>query len=139
MRRHPALLLVAAAIALLSCTASAAASLALKVDGQAVVAQLMQLAQWSDDPAPAVTRLIYTDNDMKARAYVQQLMREAGLQVREDTMGNIYGRLAGTDPEGAAVATGSHTDAIPGAGAYDGTVGAFAGRQQGQQLHCFRA
>lgn len=38
-------------------------------------------------------------------------------------MGNIYGRLPGSDPAAAAVATGSHTDAIPGAGAYDGTVG----------------
>ena len=44
-------------------------------------------------------------------------------QIREDTMGNIYGRLPGSDPAAAAVATGSHTDAIPGAGAYDGTVG----------------
>lgn len=50
-------------------------------------------------------------------------------QVREDTMGNIYGRLPGSDPAAAAVATGSHTDAIPGAGAYDGTVGEADGWQ----------
>ncbi len=41
-------------------------------------------------------------------------------------MGNVYGRLPGSDPTAAAVATGSHTDAIPGAGAYDGTVGALS-------------
>ncbi|KAI7836995.1 hypothetical protein COHA_009177 [Chlorella ohadii] len=130
MRRCPAapsaLLLAAATLALLS-FAPAAAALKLQVDGQAVVDQLMHLAQWSDDPSPAVTRLLFTDNDMKARAYVKQLMREAGLQIREDTMGNVYGRLPGSDPTAAAVATGSHTDAIPGAGAYDGTVGVIGG------------
>ena len=31
------------------------------------------------------------ENDMKARAYVKQLMTEAGLAIREDTMGSIYG------------------------------------------------
>ena len=60
---------------------------------------------------------------MKARTYVKQLMKEAGLTVREDTMGNIFGRLPGPNPSAPAVATGSHTDAIPLAGAYDGTTG----------------
>ena len=40
-------------------------------------------------------------------------------------MGNIYGRLAGANASAPAVATGSHTDAIPLAGAYDGTLGAL--------------
>lgn len=43
-------------------------------------------------------------------------MREAGLEVREDTVGNIYGRLPGSDPSAGAVVTGSHCDAIPLAG-----------------------
>ncbi len=63
MRRCPAapsaLLLAAATLALLS-FAPAAAALKLQVDGQAVVDQLMHLAQWSDDPSPAVTRLLFT-------------------------------------------------------------------------------
>ena len=64
---------------------------------------------------------------MRARGYVKQLMGEAGLTVREDTMGNIYGVLPGANPGAAAVGTGSHCDAIPLAGAYDGTLGAAAG------------
>lgn len=60
---------------------------------------------------------------MKARSYIKQLMAEAGLKVREDTMGNIFGVLPGANPNAAAVGTGSHCDAIPLAGMYDGTVG----------------
>lgn len=64
---------------------------------------------------------------MKARAYVKELMVEAGLSVHEDTMGSIFGVLAGSEPGLAAVGTGSHCDAIPLAGAYDGTVGVLGG------------
>lgn len=64
---------------------------------------------------------------MKARAYVKELMAEAGLAVHEDTMGSIFGVLAGSEPGLAAVGTGSHCDAIPLAGAYDGTVGVLGG------------
>ena len=60
---------------------------------------------------------------MKARGYIKQLMAEAGLTIREDTMGDIYGVLPGANPGAASVSTGSHCDAIPLAGAYDGTLG----------------
>jgi hypothetical protein len=62
---------------------------------------------------------------MKARTYVKQLMTEAGLTIREDTMGSIYGVLPGANPAAPSVSTGSHCDAIPLAGAYDGTTGAL--------------
>jgi acetylornithine deacetylase/succinyl-diaminopimelate desuccinylase-like protein len=65
---------------------------------------------------------------MRARAYIKQLMGEAGLAVREDTMGSIFGVLAGANPGAAAVGTGSHCDAIPLAGMYDGTVGGSPAR-----------
>ena len=63
------------------------------------------------------------ENDLAGRAYIKQLMGQAGLAIREDKMGNIYGTLPGADPAAAAVGTGSHCDAIPLAGAYDGTTG----------------
>lgn len=85
--------------------------------------QIKHLATFSSDPAPAVTRVIFTPADMAARAYVTQLMRDAGLAVRSDAAGNIVGRWNGTNPERGTVGTGSHIDAIPLAGAYDGTLG----------------
>lgn len=65
----------------------------------------------------------FADNDLAGRAYIKQLMEQSGLTVRQDKMGNIYGTLPGADPAAAAVGTGSHCDAIPLAGAYDGTTG----------------
>lgn len=99
----------------------------LDISGLSIVAQLMQLASFSDDPTPAVTRVVFTQNDVAARTYVKSLMTSAGLEIREDPVGNIYGRLEGTDPDATAVGTGSHTDAIPLAGAYDGTLGVIGG------------
>jgi hypothetical protein len=42
---------------------------------------------------------------------------------REDAMGNIFGRWQGSEPALGSVLTGSHCDAIPLAGMYDGTLG----------------
>ena len=71
-------------------------------------------------PEPSHSR---ADQDLNARAFVKQLMRDAGLVIREDTIGNIYGILEGQDAQAPAVGTGSHCDAIPLAGAFDGTLG----------------
>ncbi|KAK9799814.1 hypothetical protein WJX73_002530 [Symbiochloris irregularis] len=94
-----------------------------KVSGKEIVQQLTKLATYTDDPNPAVTRVLFTGTDLSARGYIKQLMQDAGLGIREDAMGNIFGRLEGSSPGAGAVVTGSHCDAIPLAGMYDGTVG----------------
>ena len=93
------------------------------IDGARVVGELDALARFSDVPAPAVTRILYTDADRAARAYLLGLCEAAGLSVRVDAIGNTFARREGSDPNLAAVATGSHVDAIPGSGRFDGTVG----------------
>ncbi|KAK7268791.1 hypothetical protein RIF29_21500 [Crotalaria pallida] len=95
----------------------------LSLDAQALHNQFDELAAFSDSPAPSVTRVLYTEKDVLARRYVKNLMGIAGLSVREDAIGNIFGRWDGDGPELAAVATGSHIDAIPYSGKYDGVVG----------------
>jgi N-carbamoyl-L-amino-acid hydrolase len=75
----------------------------------------------------AVTRVVFSENDMKARAWLKGLAADAGLKVREDAVGNTFIRLEGAQPNLPAVGTGSHTDAIPFAGMYDGTVGVMGG------------
>ncbi|KAL6753210.1 N-carbamyl-L-amino acid amidohydrolase [Haematococcus lacustris] len=102
---------------------SARAAPRLDVDGQRVVDQLTRLATFTDDPNPAVTRILFTPMDMLARSYVKELMQDSGLSVREDSVGNIFGRWEGSEAGAGAVLTGSHCDAIPLAGMYDGTVG----------------
>ncbi len=88
---------------------------------------LETLASFSDAPAPAVTRIVFSDADLRARAWFKQQCRDSGLTVREDAVGNTFVRWAGTDANAAAVATGSHIDAIPHSGRYDGTVGVLGG------------
>ena len=99
----------------------------LNVDIARTTAELDRLAQFSDVPSPAVQRVVFTPTDLAARSYLIELFEEAGLQVRVDPIGNIFARWEGTDPSLPAVATGSHTDAIPYSGKYDGTVGVLGG------------
>jgi N-carbamoyl-L-amino-acid hydrolase len=92
-----------------------------------LMAELTALAQISEAEPPVVTRVVFGEADLRARAYVKGLCQTAGLTVREDAVGNTYARWQGSEPDLPAVATGSHIDAIPNAGAYDGTVGVLGG------------
>uniref|UniRef100_A0A2P2JRK5 Ureidoglycolate hydrolase n=2 Tax=Rhizophora mucronata TaxID=61149 RepID=A0A2P2JRK5_RHIMU len=95
----------------------------LSVDTQGLQKQIDELSAFSDTPAPSVTRILYSEKDVLARRYIKSLMALSGLSVREDAVGNIFGRWDGYELELSAVATGSHIDAIPYSGKYDGVVG----------------
>jgi len=99
----------------------------LEIDQQRLLAELETLASFSDAEPPAVTRIVFTATDLKARAWVISRCEEAGLTVRQDAIGNIFARWSGADPAAPAVGTGSHIDAIPNAGKYDGVVGVLGG------------
>jgi len=81
------------------------------------------LALITEGVPPVVTRVLFSEADLRGREFVKRLCREAGLALREDAVGNIFARWEGTDPKFPAVATGSHIDAIPNAGKFDGVVG----------------
>ncbi|HEY2470283.1 MAG TPA: M20 family metallo-hydrolase [Terracidiphilus sp.] len=92
-----------------------------------LVAELNALAQISEAAPPVVTRVVFSEADLRARAFVKGLCGEAGLEVREDAIGNTFARWPGTEPDLAPIGTGSHIDAIPNAGLYDGCVGVLGG------------
>ena len=100
--------------------------------------ELRHLATLTDcpqsDPTTAVTRIVFTPRDLEARAYIASLATTAGLQIRTDPIGNTFIRWPGTQPELPAIGTGSHTDAIPHAGMYDGTVGVLGGLEAMRSL-----
>jgi acetylornithine deacetylase/succinyl-diaminopimelate desuccinylase-like protein len=54
-------------------------------------------------------------------------MEEAGLEVASDAVGNVVGRLAGTEAQLPEVWTGSHLDSVPRGGKFDGALGVVAG------------
>ena len=89
--------------------------------------ELDELAAISEFPAPVVTRVVFSEADMRGRDFMKGLCEEAGLHTREDAVGNTFARWTGSEPDLPAVGTGSHIDAIPNAGKYDGTVGVLGG------------
>src|SRR5579864_2960153 len=99
----------------------------LAIDQERVSHELETLGAISSEPAPVVTRVVFTEADLRARAFLKHLCAEAGLAVREDPVGNTFARWTGAEPDLPPVATGSHIDAIPNAGRYDGTVGVLGG------------
>ncbi|MDB6059542.1 MAG: amidase, hydantoinase/carbamoylase family, partial [Verrucomicrobiales bacterium] len=95
----------------------------MNVDIARLQKEIDDLSLISEATPPVVTRVLYSNADMKGRAFVKNLFREAGLIIREDAVGNTFARWEGTDKTAAPIGTGSHIDAIPNAGKYDGVVG----------------
>lgn len=104
---------------------------AIEIDSSRLMDELNTLANFTAiEPSAegtAVTRVVFTEDDLSARAWLKSLATEAGLVIREDAVGNTFFRWIGSEPNLPVVATGSHMDAIPHAGMYDGTVGLLGG------------
>src|SRR5579864_7427846 len=99
----------------------------LSVDQARLVSEIETLATFSDAESPAVTRVVFTPADLRARSWIKARCEEAGLVVRRDPIGNTFARWPGSDATAPIVGTGSHIDAVPNAGKYDGTVGVLGG------------
>jgi ureidoglycolate amidohydrolase len=115
-------------------TASATASTGaaeIAIDEARLLDELQTLAGFTSaapsSDGTAVTRVVFTEDDLRARAWLKELAGADGLAIREDAVGNTFFRWVGTEPNLPAIATGSHMDAIPHAGMYDGTVGVLGG------------
>lgn len=98
----------------------------LRIDGQRLWQSIMDLAKVGATPRGGVKRLALTDLDRDGRDLVVSWFRDAGLEVRIDQVGNIFGRRPGTDPDRKAVASGSHIDTQPSGGRFDGNYGVLA-------------
>lgn len=72
-------------------------------------------------------REAYSENYNKVRNYVEEKMKQAGLETRIDSVGNIFGRLEGKDPDAKNILVGSHLDSVKAGGILDGAYGVMAG------------
>jgi ureidoglycolate amidohydrolase len=99
----------------------------LEIDIGRLGREIEELGLISENPPPVVTRALFSEADLEARAYVKELCRQAGLNLRVDAVGNVFARWEGSNAGASAIATGSHIDAIPNAGKYDGVVGVLGG------------
>src|SRR5258708_16869526 len=82
-----------------------------------------------------VTRLAYSDLDIKARNRIITLMGDAGLNVRVAPIGNIFGKLTSRCPDKPVILVGSHSDSVVNGGRYDGVMGLICAIEATRVLH----
>jgi N-carbamoyl-L-amino-acid hydrolase len=97
------------------------------VNGERLWQSLMDLARIGATPKGGNRRLALSALDGQGRDLVVGWMREAGLAITVDQVGNIFGVRPGRDPSRRPVMTGSHIDTQPTGGRFDGCYGVMAG------------
>jgi N-carbamoyl-L-amino-acid hydrolase len=104
----------------------------LRIDGARLVQRLDDLARIGARGDGGVCRLALTDADKEGRDLVVRWMRELGLTVTVDRIGNVFGRRPGRSGlvggrARPALMTGSHIDTVATGGRFDGNYGVLAG------------
>jgi len=92
-------------------------------DPERMEQRIKALSRFGANEDGGVDRVAFSEADLAGRAYIMEVMKQAGLSVRVDTAGNIIGRREGSKPELPPIMFGSHIDSVPGGGNYDGDVG----------------
>lgn len=99
-----------------------------------VMARADALAAISETP-DALTRVYLSTQHLQANQLVGEWMRQAGMTVWQDSVGNICGRYEGAQEGAQAVLLGSHLDTVRNAGRYDGMLGVLAAIEVVDSLH----
>ena len=99
-----------------------------------IAANLEHMKTFTATPGAGCTRLPFTREARQAVEYLKIIMAEAGLEVKEDTAGNVFGTLQGTNPELPCVMMGSHYDSVINGGDYDGIAGVICAIEVARQL-----
>lgn len=79
------------------------------------------------DPSGGITRLLYTPEWCNSQHELEKIMQAAGLKTSFDEVGNLFGRLEGSEPGKGTILTGSHVDTVRNGGKLDGMFGIIAG------------
>ncbi|NOU99576.1 hydantoinase/carbamoylase family amidase [Paenibacillus sp. LMG 31457] len=87
---------------------------------------LEELSSYGADPEGGVTRLLYTESWLQAQRALISKMQQLGLESAFDAVGNVFGKLSGSQIALKPVLTGSHVDTVKNGGKYDGAYGVVA-------------
>jgi N-carbamoyl-L-amino-acid hydrolase len=98
----------------------------LRIDGARLLARLDELARIGQRSDGSCCRLALSDEDRDGRDLVASWMRDLGLELRIDTIGNMIALRRGRE-DLPPVMTGSHIDTVATGGRYDGCYGVLAG------------
>lgn len=99
----------------------------IRVNGQRLWDSLMEMAKIGPGVRGGNNRQTLTDSDKEGRELFAKWCDEQGLSMGVDTMGNMFARREGTDPDALPVMVGSHLDTQPTGGKYDGVLGVLGG------------
>ena len=104
-----------------------------KITGR-IATDLEGLKQFTATPGNGCTRLPFTKEAREAVEYLKGIMAEAGLEVYEDVVGNVFGIMKGEDTEAPCVMMGSHYDSVRNGGNFDGIAGVVCAIEAARQL-----
>ncbi|KVM03940.1 Zn-dependent hydrolase [Burkholderia ubonensis] len=107
----------------------------LKINANRLWQSLMEIAKVGATAKGGVRRLALTEADAAGRALFETWCRDAGLALSVDRVGNLFARRAGTRPDAAPVASGSHLDTQPEGGRFDGVYGVLAALEVARTLN----
>lgn len=103
----------------------------LRVDGERLWARLAALGEigavHGANGERGNARLALSDADRDGRDLVVGWMRDLGLAIEIDAVGNVVGTRTGSDPAAAPVMVGSHIDTVRTGGWFDGNLGVLGG------------
>jgi beta-ureidopropionase / N-carbamoyl-L-amino-acid hydrolase len=107
----------------------------LRINGDRLWDSLMEMAKIGPGVRGGNNRQTLTDVDREGRLLFQRWCEDAGMTVAVDSMGTMFARREGTDPEALPVMVGSHLDTQPTGGKFDGVLGVLAGLEVVRSLN----
>jgi len=96
------------------------------VNPRRIEANLRAFARIGYSPDGGMNRLAFSRTDLRVRQLLLHVMHNLGLKTRIDGFGNVFGRMDGSEPGLPPLLIGSHLDAVPGGGRFDGSIGVTA-------------
>jgi N-carbamoyl-L-amino-acid hydrolase len=94
----------------------------MRIDRARLAESMAILGKIGETPRGGLSRVALTDDDRRGRDLLVRWMKETGLAVTVDQMGNIFAIRSGTEAR-PPVFMGSHADSVPSGGKYDGQLG----------------
>lgn len=102
------------------------------INGKRIAERLHELSLIGLTENGGSRRFGYSEEERKAKSLMKGWMEKAGLSVKEDGAGNLFGRLEGRDPTSPAIMSGSHLDSVPDGGHFDGPLGVLSALEVAQ-------
>lgn len=107
----------------------------MRINGNALWANLMDTAQFGGTPKGGIRRLTLTPEDKQVREWFASICESLGCTITVDTMGNMFARRPGLDNSLPPITMGSHLDTQPTGGKFDGILGVLGGLAVLRALH----